>query len=149
MEWRVILLQSPVLPFWGVALKCRMQKVKCGMDRAENCCGMVWKLWNAESLQIYSVTAERSLFAPQGSYGTRVPLSLFLNSDIYDDYFFYATTIPLHFGFRSVNICLIIIDNILVTPKLVKSIFETIYRICRDNKTFTRLHYFLHYTLDV
>jgi len=27
-----------------------------------------------------------------------VPLSLFLNSDIYDDYFFYAITIPLHFG---------------------------------------------------
>ena len=40
-----------------------------------------------------------------------------------------------HFTSVSVNICLIIIDNILVLPKVVKSIFETIYRICRDNKT--------------
>jgi len=29
-----------------------------------------------------------------------VPLSPVLNSDIYDDYFFYAITIPLHFDFR-------------------------------------------------
>ena len=29
-----------------------------------------------------------------------MPLSPFLNSDIYDDYFFYAITIPLHFDFR-------------------------------------------------
>jgi len=30
---------------------------------------------------------------------------------------------------------LIIIDNILVLPKVVESIFETIYSIHRDNKT--------------
>ena len=37
--------------------------------------------------------------------------------------------------YGSVNICLIIIDNFLVLPKVVKSILKTIYRICRDNKT--------------
>ena len=30
-----------------------MQKVKCGMDRAENCCGMVCKLQNVENLHAY------------------------------------------------------------------------------------------------
>jgi len=54
-----------------VLVKCGMRKVKCGVDRAENCCGMVCKLWNAESLQAYSVTAEGSPFAPKCLMGYR------------------------------------------------------------------------------
>jgi len=39
-----------------------------------------------------------------------------------------------------VNICLIInhVDNILVLPKVVESVFETVYSICRDNTTITK-----------
>jgi len=56
-------------------------------------------------------------------------------SGIYDDYLFMLSKYHFTSVSGSVNICLIIIDNILILPKVVKSIFETIYRICRDNKT--------------
>jgi len=64
----------------------------------------------------------------------KVRLSLFL---IYTTMTISSMLSKYHFTSvsGSVNICLIIIDNILVLPKVVKSIFETIYRICRDNKT--------------
>ena len=38
-----------------------------------------------------------------------MPLSLFLNSDIYDDYFFYAITIPFHFDFRFREFLLVVV----------------------------------------
>ena len=59
--------------------------------------------------------------------GTGKSASKPVSEYIYDDYFFYAITIPLHFGFRFREYLLDITDNILVTPKHVKSIFETIY----------------------
>ena len=54
-----------------VSVKCGI--AECGKLNAERTmrhCGMVCKLWNAESLQTYSVTAEGSPFAPQGSHRT-------------------------------------------------------------------------------
>ena len=59
----------------------------------------------------------------------------------HDDYFFYnATKIPLHFGSGSVNICLIIIDNILVLPKVVKSIFKQFTESTETTKLDKQFH---------
>ena len=52
----------------------KMRKVKCGMDRAEICCGMVCKVRNAESQQTYSLAAQGSpvCFAKGLMLGNRV-----------------------------------------------------------------------------
>jgi len=57
--------------------KCRISecgKQKSAMDHVANCCRMVCKVRNAESLQAYRITTEGSHFASKGPKGDQYAL---------------------------------------------------------------------------
>ena len=57
---------------YRVLVKCGMRKVKCGIDGAKICCGMVCKVRNASLACILRVFLHRERVCSQGCQGSSV-----------------------------------------------------------------------------